>query len=167
MLDGVFNHASRGFWPFHHVMEAGGSSPYRDWFYLNDEWLAEGASCSAYPNEELQGPLDPDWFEEHARGRAARSHELGYRAWWDLPALPKLNVDNPEMREYLMRVAEHWIRFGADGWRLDVAEEIADRAFWAEFRRAGARHQPGGLHRRRDLGHRRPTGSGRRPSTPS
>ena len=31
------------------------------------------------------------------------------------------------------RAAEHWIRFGADGWRLDVAEEVpAD--FWREFR---------------------------------
>ena len=34
-----------------------------------------------------------------------------------------------------MRVAEHWIRFGADGWRLDVAAEIDDDEFWREFRR--------------------------------
>jgi cyclomaltodextrinase len=32
-------------------------------------------------------------------------------------------------------VAEHWLREGADGWRLDVPQEIADPAFWAEFRR--------------------------------
>jgi neopullulanase len=32
-------------------------------------------------------------------------------------------------------VAEHWIRFGADGWRLDVAAEIDDDDFWREFRR--------------------------------
>ncbi len=58
---------------------------------------------------------------------------LGYRAWWDLPALPKFNVENPEARAYLLGVAEHWMRFGIDGWRLDVAEEIGDD-FWREFR---------------------------------
>ena len=32
VLDGVFNHTGRGFWPFHHVLETGGGSPYRHWF---------------------------------------------------------------------------------------------------------------------------------------
>jgi cyclomaltodextrinase / maltogenic alpha-amylase / neopullulanase len=59
---------------------------------------------------------------------------LGYRAWWDLPALPKLNTNYPEVREFLLSVAEHWLRFGIDGWRLDVPEEI-DTGFWREFRR--------------------------------
>ena len=77
--------------------------------------------------------------------------ELGYRAWWDLPALPKLNTDNPEVREYLLGVAEHWIRFGIDGWRLDVAEEIPDQ-FWREFRQRVKAARPRGVHRRRDLG---------------
>ena len=36
VVDGVFNHASRGFWPFHHVLENGGDSPYLDWFYVED-----------------------------------------------------------------------------------------------------------------------------------
>ena len=39
------------------------------------------------------------------------------------------------MREYLLTVAEHWLRFGIDGWRLDVPAEIEDPAFWQEFRR--------------------------------
>ena len=52
-----------------------------------------------------------------------------------LPALPKLNVENPHVREYLLGVAEHWLRFGIDGWRLDVPEEIEDPTFWPEFRR--------------------------------
>ncbi len=34
-----------------------------------------------------------------------------------------------------MSVAEHWLRFGIDGWRLDVPEEIDDEPFWQEFRR--------------------------------
>jgi neopullulanase len=52
-----------------------------------------------------------------------------------LPALPKLNVENPGMRQYLLDVARFWIDFGVDGWRLDVAEEIKDATFWQEFRK--------------------------------
>jgi cyclomaltodextrinase / maltogenic alpha-amylase / neopullulanase len=59
----------------------------------------------------------------------------GYRAWWGLPALPKLNIWNPHVREYLFSVGEHWLRFGIDGWRLDVPTEIEDPTFWPEFRR--------------------------------
>ena len=36
VLDGVFNHASRGFWQFHHILENGGNSPYIDWFFVED-----------------------------------------------------------------------------------------------------------------------------------
>ena len=45
---------------------------------------------------------------------ASRSR-LGYEAWWGMPALPKLNVGEPAVREYLWNVAEHWLRFGIDG----------------------------------------------------
>jgi cyclomaltodextrinase / maltogenic alpha-amylase / neopullulanase len=131
VLDGVFNHASRGFWPFHHLLEAGAASPYRGWFYLDERQLSEGRPLRAYPSETdtLAGELDAA-----ARAGSRSLEALGYRAWWDLPALPKLNVSNPEVRSYLLGVAEHWIRFGADGWRLDVPQEIDDRDFWADFR---------------------------------
>ncbi len=57
---------------------------------------------------------------------------LGYEAWLDLSALPKLNLDEPHLRELILDVSEHWIRFGIDGWRLDVPEEVgAD--FWRDF----------------------------------
>ncbi|MEP6470261.1 MAG: glycoside hydrolase family 13 protein [Chloroflexota bacterium] len=134
VLDGVFNHASRGFWPFHHVLEAGAASPYREWFYLNDAQLAAGRPLRAYRDEALVGPPEVDWADAHRAGTES-IEALGYRAWWDLPALPKLNIGNPQAREYLLGVAEHWIRFGADGWRLDVPEEIDDMDFWAELRR--------------------------------
>jgi neopullulanase len=39
------------------------------------------------------------------------------------------------VREFLFGVAEHWIKFGIDGWRLDVPAEIDDDVFWREFRR--------------------------------
>jgi cyclomaltodextrinase len=107
ILDGVFNHASRGFFQFNHIVENGPASPYVDWFIVK-----------SYPLRPYHAP----------KGKH------GYEAWWDLPALPKLNVSTPAVREFLWDVATHWIEFGADGWRLDVPAEIADDAFWQEFR---------------------------------
>ena len=133
ILDGVFNHASRGFWPFHHVLETGRHSPYREWFHLNQRQLEEELQLRAYPDPTLAGPVEAEWAAAHGAGTASLE-TLGYRAWWDLPALPKLNTDNPAVREYLMGVAEHWIRFGVDGWRLDVPREITTPGFWEEFR---------------------------------
>jgi neopullulanase len=46
-----------------------------------------------------------------------------------------LNTNLPAVREFIYGVAEHWIRQGVDGWRLDVPGEINDDAFWREFRR--------------------------------
>ena len=59
-----------------------------------------------------------------------------------MPALPKFNTDNLETREYLLRVAEFWIRRGIDGWRLDVPNEIDDDDFWREFRRRVKKWNP-------------------------
>ncbi|MEZ4698794.1 MAG: alpha-amylase family glycosyl hydrolase [Rhodothermales bacterium] len=109
VLDGVFNHASRGFWPFHHILENGPDSPYLDWFIVHD-W-----------------PLNP--YPRKA------GEPLNYDAWWNLPALPKLNTRNPDVQEYLFDIATHWLEFGIDGWRLDVPAEIDDDAFWQTFRR--------------------------------
>jgi cyclomaltodextrinase / maltogenic alpha-amylase / neopullulanase len=133
VLDGVFNHASRGFWPFNHVMENGAASPYVDWFYFNPEWLAAGRQVRAYDSGAAQASMSTGWGFVHAAG-VESLETLGYRAWWDLPALPKLNTTNPEVREFIFGIAEDWIRFGADGWRLDVASEIDTPGFWEEFR---------------------------------
>jgi cyclomaltodextrinase / maltogenic alpha-amylase / neopullulanase len=108
ILDGVFNHASRGFWPFHHILENGGNSPYIDWFIVNG-W-----------------PLRP--YHSDA------DNPPNYEAWWGMPALPKLNVNNPGVRDTILQVAKYWLDFGIDGWRLDVAGEIKDDSFWREFR---------------------------------
>jgi cyclomaltodextrinase / maltogenic alpha-amylase / neopullulanase len=133
VLDGVFNHSGRGFWPFHHVVENGISSPYRDWFYVDHERLAAGGWLRPYPTDREREMLDTAASTHSQRQGDVSLRYLGYRAWWDLPALPKLNTDNPQMREHLMGAAEHWLRFGIDGWRLDVAEEI-DAGYWREFR---------------------------------
>lgn len=107
MLDGVFNHASRGFFQFNDILENGPHSAWLDWFTI-EGW-----------------PLGP------YRGDVPAN----YVGWVGLRALPKFNTDNPQVREYLMRVAEFWLReYDIDGWRLDVASEIKTPGFWEEFR---------------------------------
>ncbi|HKZ30351.1 MAG TPA: glycoside hydrolase family 13 protein [Acidimicrobiia bacterium] len=106
ILDGVFNHASRGFFQFNDILENGYGSPWVDWFTIT------GSPLNPYHQE-----LPPN-----------------YQAWWGNPALPKFNTDHPDVREYLMGVAEHWTRQGIDGWRLDVPSEITTPGFWEEFR---------------------------------
>lgn len=49
--------------------------------------------------------------------------------------MPKLNMNHPEVADYMLAVAKHWIReAGIDGWRLDVANEVHP-LFWSRFRR--------------------------------
>lgn len=124
VLDGVFNHASRGIWQFHHVLESGEGSPYRDWFYFDPDRLTGKKHWGAYPSPQEVKAL------HHEDSLTA----IGYRGWWNLPALPKFNTNTPAVREFLFDVAEYWIKFGIDGWRLDVATEIDDDSFWQEFR---------------------------------
>jgi neopullulanase len=125
VLDGVFNHASRGFWQFNHVLETGAASPYKDWFYFDPERLNGHKHWGAYPGHNEQKAL------QHEDSLTA----IGYKGWWNLPALPKFNTSTPAVREFLFDVAEYWIKFGIDGWRLDVPAEIDDDEFWREFRR--------------------------------
>lgn len=106
VLDGVFNHASRGNFFFNDILENGPHSAWLDWFIVHD-W-----------------PLTPYSGERPAN----------YEAWVGNRALPKWNTDNPQVREYIMQVAEHWLREGIDGWRLDVPFCITSPGFWNEFR---------------------------------
>jgi neopullulanase len=132
VLDGVFNHCGRGFWPFHHVLENGADSPYRSWFYLDADVLTSDRGLVAYPSGDENEAMARLRGEGTPPGEASRN-VLGYEAWWDLPALPRLNLDEPRLREMMLDVAEHWLRFGIDGWRLDVAEEVGEE-FWRELR---------------------------------
>ena len=109
VLDGVFNHCSRGFFQFNDILENGEQSPYIDWFDIK--------SFPIYPYHPSQGA------------------EPNYESWIGLPALPEFNMRNPDVREYIFKVAEYWTRKGIDGWRLDVAAEITEPGFWQEFRR--------------------------------
>ena len=59
--------------------------------------------------------------------------------------MPKLNTSNSELRDYLLKVGQYWIKeVGIDGWRLDVANEI-DHEFWRRFKEAIREVKPDAL----------------------
>ena len=61
-----------------------------------------------------------------------------YESWWGIKILPEVNEDNPDFIEYITGkngIARKWLRLGASGWRLDVADELPDE-FLDGFRKA-------------------------------
>ncbi len=106
ILDGVFNHTSPDFFAFADVVKNGELSPYKDWYYVQ-----------SFPVH--RGPGLPN-----------------YKCFGYFGGMPKVNLQHPAAAEYFANVALHWLRrSGADGWRLDVADEISHH-FWQNFRRA-------------------------------
>ena len=81
VLDGVFNHSSRGFFFFHDVLENGPHSPWVDWFKIH------GWPVSPYNGE----------------------FPANYEGWADNRALPVFNHDNPEVREYIKEISENLV----------------------------------------------------------
>ncbi|WP_264191551.1 glycoside hydrolase family 13 protein [Metabacillus litoralis] len=56
--------------------------------------------------------------------------------------MPKLNTENAEVKEYLLKIGRYWVEeFDIDGWRLDVANEV-DHQFWREFRQEVKKCKP-------------------------
>ena len=106
VLDGVFNHASRGFFFFNDILENGPHSPWLNWFKV------KGWPLSAYDGTK----------------------PANYVSWVGNRSLTQFNHDNPQVREYIMQVGEYWLEQGVDGWRLDVPNEVTTPGFWQEFR---------------------------------
>ena len=97
----------RGFWPFHHIIENGPSSPYIDWFHIK-----------SFPiNLYSSSPKTPP----------------NYACWTNDPALPQLNHQNEDVINYLLEVGKFWTQMGVDEWRLDAPHEIGEK-FWRFFR---------------------------------
>lgn len=53
-----------------------------------------------------------------------------YESWWGIYSLPAVNENDPSYQEFIFggedSVVRRWLRAGADGWRLDVADELPD-----------------------------------------
>ena len=75
-----------------------------------------------YGNGAFGHPESPyrEWYDFSPRYRN------GFRCWWDFATLPEVNELTPSYMEFIAQVLEKWIRLGASGWRLDVADELPD-----------------------------------------
>ena len=59
-----------------------------------------------------------------------RSYPDDYRCWWGFRDLPEVNEEDEGWQDYIIRgrdsIVKLWLRRGASGWRLDVADELPD-----------------------------------------
>ncbi len=106
ILDGVFSHT-------------GSNSVYFD-------------SENIFGNGAVSNPDSPykSWFD-------FKKYPDDYTSWWGIKTLPCVDENNDSYREYIIRnddsVIAHWLKLGADGFRLDVADELPD-SFISELR---------------------------------
>ena len=106
VLDGVFNHT-------------GDDSRYFNRYGTYGKGGAYQSEKSPYR----------DWYTFRPSG--------DYESWWGIEILPRLNHENRSCRSYFTApngIAAKWLLKGADGWRLDVADELSDE-FLDEFRK--------------------------------
>ena len=100
LLDGVFNHT-------------GSVSRY---------FNADGS----YPDVEAAQSVQSPYYNWYHFSRWPAE----YDAWWGIKTLPAVEENHPDYREFIFggrdSVVRHWLRCGADGWRLDVADELPD-----------------------------------------
>ena len=100
ICDGVFSHT-------------GADSRYfnRDGHYPNT------GACQKEPS-----PYDT-WYD-------FRHFPDDYRSWWGFRELPEVNELDPAWQKFVVTgensVVRQWLRHGASGWRLDVADELPD-----------------------------------------
>ncbi len=55
-----------------------------------------------------------------------REYPHSYDSWWGFDTLPTIDKANEGFRAHIREVLSHWLRLGADGFRLDVADELPD-----------------------------------------
>lgn len=70
-----------------------------------------------------------------------------YLSWWGIKLLPEVIEENPGFIEYITgenSIARKWLKCGAAGWRLDVADELPD-IFLDSFRKAVKAENPDAL----------------------
>ena len=117
ILDGVFNHT-------------GSNSRY---------FNAEGFYPEPGAAQSTESPYF-SWYSFHP-------WPTDYDAWWGVHTLPAVNEEQPDYRRFIISdkdsVVRHWLRDGADGWRLDVADELPDD-FIAAIRDAIQAEKPNG-----------------------
>ena len=98
ILDGVFSHTGANSLYFDKYGTFGGSGAYCD------------------PNSPYRS-----WYTFH-------EYPHTYNCWWNFDTLPTVKKLDPAFVEYIITgedsVIAHWLKLGADGFRLDVADEL-------------------------------------------
>ena len=98
--------------------------------------------CSQFQDVLKNGRNSPyfDWFIIH--GDKVNQEEVNYECFSVCHYMPKWNTSNPEVQDFLIRIAVHWIQeYHIDGWRLDVSDEVSHH-FWRRFRQAVKKANP-------------------------
>jgi cyclomaltodextrinase len=85
-----------------------------------------GTDFPRYREALAGGPDHPSsqWFR-------LRGKDSQFETFEGHDGLIVLNHDNPEVVDYVVEVMTHWLRRGADGWRLDAAYAVPEQ-FWAQ-----------------------------------
>jgi glycosidase len=144
IIDASFNHCHPTFFAFADLIANGAASPYRDWFVVREFPVA----VTVRPQRmALSGWSNPDAYLEHLHRLSEQASlpvhamdddgppvETNYECWYGVPSMPRLNLANPETRQYFLDVAAHWVtEYSIDGYRMDVARYVDDD-FWLDFR---------------------------------
>lgn len=104
IMDLVINHTSSEH-PWFKKAAADKNSPYRNWYTWSKpgETLASDGATGSNP-----------W---HPSGS---DHYLGI--FWE--GMPDLNMDNPDVRQEMIKIGQFWLKQGVDGFRLDAAKHV-------------------------------------------
>ncbi len=106
IVDGVFNHTGRDFFAFKDIKENRENSRYKDWYCNVNFW-----------------------------GNTEYNDGFSYDNWGGYNLLAKLNLWNPEVKNYHFETVKFWVdEFDIDGIRLDAAD-VLDMGFMKELRR--------------------------------
>ncbi|ASJ08321.1 alpha-glycosidase [Thermococcus siculi] len=123
VLDGVFHHTSFFHPWFQDVVGKGEGSEYRDFYRVTGFPVVSGEFLETLRSD---GP----WVEKYPK---LKELDWNYESFYSVWLMPRLNHDNPKVREYIIKAMKHWLDQGADGWRLDVAHGVPPE-FWREVR---------------------------------
>jgi alpha-glucosidase len=131
ILDGVFNHCGS----FNKWLDREGI------YQLSDAYASGAYSNNNSPYHNFFHFLDSEGTNIH------------YEGWWNYDTLPKLNYEgSSELYNYIMNVGKKWVAppFNCDGWRLDVAADLAhsyefNHKFWKDFRKSVKKANPNAL----------------------
>lgn len=105
IVDGVFNHTGRDFFAFQDIKQNRENSRYKDWYCNVNFW-----------------------------GNNEYNDGFSYDNWGGYNLLAKLNLWNPEVKNYHLETVKSWVdEFDIDGIRLDAAD-VLDFGFMKELR---------------------------------